>query len=489
MSVRGSLSVRLSVSLLVALVLTSATCFALMFTLFSKVEGVARPNLNWYAEDPARARIVESLVRVDATTVSIEPRPELRELSARMPHLKYAVFDPASGAPLAGSSPELAASLRRFVVPLKESDGVSPMSVKLRFLLTEEGRPDLFGGLMRVETPLGPYLMAIYGFEFEWSYVRRIVVDTMITTLGLNGLVFACGALVVWFAVRRGLAPLRAAADHARAIDMDSLEQRLPETNMPSEIAPFVRAVNEALERLGEGVARQRRFVANAAHQLCTPIAILRARIDDPRDDDLRRDMRRDLRRLQAIVEQLLVSARLNERGGDTRERFDLAAAVRLKVADYAPLMRENRRRVEFEGPSSPIMLCGDRRALESVVANLVDNALHAEPENGAIVVRLTNDAELFVVDHGEGVVESDRELIFEPFWRKNEARPGTGLGLAIAKEIVELHGGRISVLPTPGGGATFRVAFVQVEAAQNFSRRPEARNLAPFHDGARVQT
>ena len=241
---------------------------------------------------------------------------------------------------------------------------------------------------------------------------------------------------------------------------MESLGHRLPENKMPSEVAPFVRAVNDALERLGDGIARQRRFVANAAHQLCTPIAILRARVDNPRDDGLRRDLRRDLRRLQAIVEQLLVSARLAERGAEAKELLDFAAVVRSKVADDAPLMRENHRNIEFEGPPSAVMLRGDRRALESVVANLVDNAMHAEPEGGAIIVRLTEGAALEVVDHGEGVADFDREMIFEPFWRKSEATPGTGLGLAIAKEIMDAHGGHIWVEETPGGGATFKVAF-----------------------------
>lgn len=122
--------------------------------------------------------------------------------------------------------------------------------------------------------------------------------------------------------------------------------------------------------------------------------------------------------------------------------------------------MRENRRNIEFEGPPCAVMARGDCRALESVVANLIDNALHAEPEGGAIIVPVTTNASLQVIDHGAGVAESDRELIFEPFWRKREARPGTGLGLAIVKEIVELHGGRMSTETTLGGGATFKVSL-----------------------------
>jgi signal transduction histidine kinase len=94
------------------------------------------------------------------------------------------------------------------------------------------------------------------------------------------------------------------------------------------------------------------------------------------------------------------------------------------------------------------------------VLTNLIDNALRAEPSKGSVVVRIDSDKIVEVIDHGEGIAAADREMIFEPFWRKSESSPGTGLGLAIAKEIVDAHGGRIWVEDTPGGGATFKLAF-----------------------------
>ena len=96
----------------------------------------------------------------------------------------------------------------------------------------------------------------------------------------------------------------------------------------------------------------------------------------------------------------------------------------------------------------------------ESVVDNLVDNALRAEPVRGAVVVRVAQRAILEVIDHGESVAREDRRMIFEPFSRKSETTPGAGLGLAIVNEFVDLHGGEVSVEETPGGGATFRVAL-----------------------------
>jgi signal transduction histidine kinase len=115
---------------------------------------------------------------------------------------------------------------------------------------------------------------------------------------------------------------------------------------------------------------------------------------------------------------------------------------------------------IDFESGGAPVIVRGNRRAIESVVANLIDNALRAEPAGGTVIARVLADAGVEVIDHGAGVAECDRELIFEPFWRKSEATPGTGLGLSIARELMEAHHGRILVEATPGGGATFEIWF-----------------------------
>ena len=129
-------------------------------------------------------------------------------------------------------------------------------------------------------------------------------------------------------------------------------------------------------------------------------------------------------------------------------------------TADLAIVAIDNERQLEFEAPLASVIIRGTEYALKSIIANLINNALRTEPEGGTVIVRVREDAAVEVVDHGEGVAESDRELIFEPFWRKNEATPGTGLGLAISKELTEILGGRIWVEDTPGGGATFKLWF-----------------------------
>jgi two-component system, OmpR family, sensor kinase len=263
-----------------------------------------------------------------------------------------------------------------------------------------------------------------------------------------------------WIAVRRGLIPLRAAAEGATRIDMNSLNQRLPDRDVPSEVMPLVGAVNDALIRLDAGSGRLRRFMANAAHELRTPLAILNARLSAPEEPTFKKDLKRDVRRARHIVEQLLATTRLGERSAEIIQGVDLAAAVKTVATDAAILAIKNRRRLEFDAPPAPVFVKANGPALESVVANLIDNALRAEPEGGTIIVRVIQDATVEVIDHGEGVAGDDREMIFEPFWRKSEATPGSGLGLAIAKELMETLGGRIWIEDTLGGGATFKLSF-----------------------------
>jgi signal transduction histidine kinase len=425
------------------------------FFLDAGIEGNGDFDINEYAVSSVRDKIIKSIALGPDGAARIEPSEALRARAESDQSLVYAVLDPNSCAPLPGSS-----SLDPIVTIACEA---RVRTTAWWFTVVDKQGRKVTTTVSTEATAFGPMIVCIRDYHVQWSDLPQIFTE-QIDYIGLHlGPVFAIAAVIAWFAVRRGLKPLSASAAKLSGIDMESLNQRLPEDNLFIEVRPFVHAVNEALTRLDAGVARQRRFIANAAHQLCTPIAILRARLDDPDDESLRRDQRRDLRRLQAIVEQLLVSARMSERRGEIEERLDLVLLVRSRVADYAPLAREIGRGIDFEGPSSGVVARGYRQALESIVDNLVDNALRAEPEGGGVVVRVAEGAIIEVIDHGEGVAQADRKMIFEPFWRKSEATPGAGLGLAIVKELVELHGGQIFVEETPGGGATFKVTLPAV--------------------------
>jgi two-component system OmpR family sensor kinase len=399
----------------------------------------------------AKKQVIASLELNGQGELEIRPTADLLEEVKRAPRMKFAAFKAALGDPIAGSSPELVAVLKPLI-------SVSPRHA--HFALP--GDPsDLQAGLMEVQwTPFGRLHIAVYGQKFRWGDMFHAAQEEMrwLTAYLVMAIVMSAGA--AWFAVRWGLSPLRRVAAQAAGIDMNSLHQRLDANRLSSEIAPLVEAVNGALARLDAGVARQRRFTANAAHELRTPLNILGVRLDAPEEPTFKNDLKRDHRRIRNIVEQLLASARLGQQSTKLDETIDLVSITRAMIADAALLAIRARRQIVLEAPTVPVFIKGNQSALESVIANVIDNALRAEPEGGTVLVRIDQDAVLEIVDHGGGVEKADRNLIFEPFWRKNDSIPGTGLGLAIAKELIDAHGGRIWAEETPGGGATFRLSF-----------------------------
>ncbi|HEY8031880.1 MAG TPA: HAMP domain-containing sensor histidine kinase [Methylocella sp.] len=406
---------------------------------------------NDLAENSVRAQVAASLRRTADGVPYIEPTEALREKAAQNPHLKYAVFDLTQTMAFQGSSPELVGQLRK-------------MGEIKAFLMnfTFEGAPDsdLRGALTKVDTSAGRVIIVTYGYQFHWDDLIYFFRDNAWDNFIYFVPVAAAAAAIAWVAATRGLSPLRDAAAHASRIDMNSIDQRIPLEGIPAETMPLVEAVNAALARLDAGAARQRRFAANAAHELRTPVAILRTRIDALSDVPYKTNLKRDVRRIQTIVDQLLIAARLNEHGGTMDGIVDLVTTIRTVVADYAPLVVENKKHIEFESPVPSVRVRGNRQALECIAANLIDNALRAEPEGKSVLVRVGPGGTVDVVDHGAGIPKDSRDRIFEPFWRGSETSPGTGLGLAIVKELLDLHKGRVSVVETPGGGATFRVTL-----------------------------
>ncbi|WP_400770816.1 sensor histidine kinase [Methylosinus sporium] len=449
---RSSLTLRLSVYLLAGQVL----CFAgtMVGAHLIELTGItpwSHVSWNYFAEIRARMLVAASLVRGPDGVVSIEPTRELRALVEKHPTLSFAAFDPKDGLPLPGSSPDLAAALRGHDPILTEE-----MAFRIRGVMKNE----LMGSYRLQDTPVGAILIATHGYIFEWKDLFRHIYDDIFYTLKQYSPTIIIAVTIGWLTLRRGLGPLQQVVEQAGLIDMSSLDQRMSLVGIPSEIMPLVATINEALARLDAGVTRQRRFLANAAHELRTPLTIMTARINGPEKPTFKKDLDRDVRRLRNIVEQLLVYARFNKGDGSPKDEIDLVELTQAVVDDHALVAVKNSRSIEFESESESIQVRGDRRALESVVSNLIDNALRAEPENGTVLARVRPGAIVEIVDHGEGVEESDREIVFEPFWRKSEMTPGTGLGLAIAKELIDAHGGTIDVTETPGGGATFKISL-----------------------------
>jgi signal transduction histidine kinase len=263
--------------------------------------------------------------------------------------------------------------------------------------------------------------------------------------------------------VRRAMRPVLQASDTAATIGPARTEVRLPTQGMPREILPLVNAVNQALDRLDRGFRTQREFTADAAHELRTPLAILRARIDTLEDKSVRDALRQDIAGMSRIVSQLLDIAELESFVVDPQERADLRSIAAEVAAFIAPLAVAQGKSIALTGASQPVWIRGNPETLFQAIRNLAENALNHTPAGSSVEIDVDESGVLRVLDDGPGVPEGERELIFRRFWRRDRRRPGNaGLGLSIVSRIVEAHAGSIAVENRSGGGAVFSLHFAR---------------------------
>ncbi len=256
---------------------------------------------------------------------------------------------------------------------------------------------------------------------------------------------------------RRALDPVREASTTAAAIGPQRPEVRLPEQSMPAEIAPLVHAVNQALDRLETGYRAQRDFTADMAHELRTPLAIVRARVDSLEAGPVRDQLRADLVNMTRTVNQVLDIAELESFIVATDAKTDLQQVCADAVSFMAPLAVDMGKTISLTGVDRPVWVRGHSEALFRAVRNLIENAIRHAPASQSIEVEVTEDGAVRVLDEGPGVPEVERELIFSRFWRRDRKKTDSrGLGLAIVARVAEAHEGSVVVEDRPGGGAAF---------------------------------
>lgn len=299
-------------------------------------------------------------------------------------------------------------------------------------------------------------------------------------------IILPVAVLLVWAALARGLSPLKRLQLRIRRRDSSDLSP-IDERDAPEEVAPLVRSINDLLGRLDQSMAAQKHFLADAAHQLKTPLAGLRtqAELAAREIDDGQRDPVALKRALEQIalssqraahsVNQLLAMARAEDREMATRKsRLDLAALVQEVVRDFVPKAMDKRIDLGYEGagPDAGARMLGQPVLVGELVRNLIDNALQYTPRGGVVTARVLEDpfgqvVVLQVEDSGPGIVPAERELVLQPFYRSlGSGVDGTGLGLAIVQEIAAGHGAELSIeeatVRHPGGGpgALFTVRF-----------------------------
>ncbi|MEV6663345.1 sensor histidine kinase [Streptomyces nigra] len=287
---------------------------------------------------------------------------------------------------------------------------------------------------------------------------ERSAVGTATTAMLIGfPLLLAVVAGATWLVTRRALSPVEGIRREMAAITAsEDLARRVPVPATQDEVARLALTTNETLAALESSVERQRRFVADASHELRSPIASLRTQLEvgaaHPELLDLDGAVT-DTVRLQTLAADLLLLARLDagERPGDAR--FDLGALAR----EHA----EGRAGVTVTADEVPV--AGSRAQVGRVLTNLLDNARRHARSAVTVGVRAEGEwAVVAVADDGDGVPEADRERIFERFVRLDEARSrddgGAGLGLAIARDVAVRHGGTLTVGRAPAGGALFEL-------------------------------
>ena len=313
-------------------------------------------------------------------------------------------------------------------------------------------------------------------------------VSSLTGTFLLAGLAMVVvGATVSWIVIRRSLRPVEGMIDTAAAIASGDLSQRVDHPDDGTELARLADALDDMLGQLeaafDERLAAQTRleqFVADASHELRTPVTAIRGYAELYRGGGIRegeqldRAMRRieqESTRMGALVEDLLLLARLDEQQPLDRDPVDLVALAEDAVADAQAV--DGERPLTLAAPDDLVVL-GDERRLRQVLANLLTNArVHTPPRTPVHVTveRTDEHVRLTVADEGPGVAAVDRRRVFERFSRADRSRSrergGAGLGLSIVAAVVAAHGGVVTVTDARSGGAAFVVELPAIRAAR----------------------
>jgi len=299
----------------------------------------------------------------------------------------------------------------------------------------------------------------------------KLIWEILLTMLLPEMLLMAAALGLVWYGVARGLAPIERVREELATRSHRDLRP-VHEDRAPDELRPMVHELNKLLDRVGQTVSAQQRFLADAAHQLRTPLAALQAHMDLALRQSDPAEVRHTLQHLHAdtartvhLANQLLALARA-EPGGhrpDSLRPVNLAERVEAAAADWVPRAVAKDLDLGFE--LQPAWVLGEPLLIGELLANLLDNAIRYTPAGGRITARTLvrgDQALLQVEDDGPGIPEGERGKVVERFYRMaGSPGDGCGLGLAIVQEIAHAHDAALALETPPGGhGSLFTVAF-----------------------------
>jgi signal transduction histidine kinase len=346
-------------------------------------------------------------------------------------------------------------------------------------IATGTRRSDTLGvDLLYVAVPVlnGDAVVGAVRLPYAASVVTAAV-NAKVGRLGLVGLTTVLISGVAAVVVARGVTrQLRAPTDLTEGYAGRNLTARAETEHGAAQIRSLARSFNGMAARLSDTVERQRRFAADASHQLRTPLTALRLRLERARDlagsdevADRLAAAEDELDRLDATVESLLTLSRA-EGVGLRLEPRDVAGAAAARVAFWQPLAAERNVSLEFRGPEVAWASCA-HDAFDQILDNYLDNALTVSPEGGQVAVAVVTEAhrvEVHVLDEGPGLSPEERDRAFDRFWRGRPDGSGTGLGLSIVAELARGMGAEVGLAQRVSGGldAWVRFAAVRTPAA-----------------------
>jgi len=317
------------------------------------------------------------------------------------------------------------------------------------------------------------------------AFINQAMAQYIVIFTGFGIAVILLGAALTRLLVTATFLPLAEVEKTALEISRGDYSKRIMVSSPNTEVGHLGESLNIMLDRLDGSLEEQqrtiqkmRRFIGDASHELRTPLVSVRGYAELYRMGALQEEeqvgqamerIEKESIRMTSLVEDLLALARLDE--GRALELTELSLNKLARDAALDGRAQQSDRAVTvIEDPSDPVVL-GDEHKVRQLMTNLIGNAMRHTPDGSPIEVVVSSPepaqgsprmSRFEIVDHGEGVPEQIREKIFGRFWRadtsRNRETGGSGLGLAIVKSIVDAHGGRVAVVDTPGGGATFRV-------------------------------
>ena len=384
----------------------------------------------------------------------------------------YLIVD-AAGATVAGDD-----SLQPLLRATADAEGTAPGLVE----------PGAFRHVQGFNTAMDDAVMRVVrlrfdagGREYTLAVAQSRERQTALLRTGMmheamaQSAVLLVACYLLWYGLTYVARPMKELQEHLDARSADDWTP-LPEQLAPHEIAPLIASTNALIQRLQTSLGAQKRFIANAAHQLRTPLAALRAQSELiqrlPEGEERNAAVQRLVatgERASRLANQLLALARAESAGTTgARQPIVLDALCEEIAHDMLPISIEREIDFAFEPPTGPVTVHGDATLIGEMVRNLVDNAFKYTRRGGSVVLAVQDSpAHVVVDDSGAGIAPAERERVFAPFARIAQIDtetgapvPGVGLGLAIVREVAQAHGATVGIDTSPMGGARFVVRF-----------------------------